>query len=305
MDKKLIVILLLMVLFYAPLVFGETIILKSGKIVEGKILEKTDKSAKVDIEGIAVTYYLDEIASIDKSIVGETAVLKNQRQEEKISTGKTLVEFNTEGKKKIGKNDSDDVWEMTINGIEPMYNDPDPKRGKSQKEMDETVLKLTIQQEGSKEAAVSKIVESAWEYFNGGYPNIAMRKFNQAWSLDPKNAEVYYGFGCILSSRKDFDGAMKMYTKAADLNPKYYEVYANRGLDYCNRQEYDEGILDFTKAIEIRPNEPQTYNDRAVAYFFKGEYDKCWEDVHKAQVLGYNIHPEFLKSLQKASGREK
>ncbi|MDD5583682.1 MAG: hypothetical protein PHV55_01315 [Candidatus Omnitrophica bacterium] len=46
-------------------VFAETVVLKSGKTVEGKILEKTDKHLKIEISGVGITYYLDEIESID------------------------------------------------------------------------------------------------------------------------------------------------------------------------------------------------------------------------------------------------
>ncbi|MFA6282429.1 MAG: hypothetical protein WCY05_08040 [Candidatus Omnitrophota bacterium] len=65
MNKKTGFILPLLLLFIFPSVFAETIVLKSGKTIEGKILEKTDKYIKVDTEGIAITYYLDDIASID------------------------------------------------------------------------------------------------------------------------------------------------------------------------------------------------------------------------------------------------
>ncbi len=52
MDKKISVILSLMFLFISSSIFAETIVLKSGKTVEGKILEKTDKYIRVDTEGM-------------------------------------------------------------------------------------------------------------------------------------------------------------------------------------------------------------------------------------------------------------
>ena len=278
-------------------VYAETIVLKSGKTVEGKLIEKTDKYIKIDFQGVPLTYSLSEIQSVDGKVIGLL-------EEEKVDIGRPPASFKP-AEKTIQKNDSDDVWEMTIKGIEPMYDDPDPRRGKSQKELDETLIKLIISQMGSREAAVAERVASAQIYFNSGYPNIAMRKFNQAWLLDPKNAKVYYGFGCILSSRKEFDGAIKMYTEAIELDPEYYEAYANRGLDYFNKQALDKAILDFKKEIEIRPNEGQTYNDRAVAYFFREEYDKVWLGVHKAETLGYAVNPEFIAEIKKASGRDK
>jgi len=46
-------------------VSAETIIFKSGKKMEEKILERTSEYIKVDIYGVPVAYFMDEIASID------------------------------------------------------------------------------------------------------------------------------------------------------------------------------------------------------------------------------------------------
>lgn len=42
-------------------VYGEIIHLKSGKVIEGKIIEKTDEGIKIDVDGVTVTYYADQI----------------------------------------------------------------------------------------------------------------------------------------------------------------------------------------------------------------------------------------------------
>ena len=46
-------------------VFAETILLKSGKKVEGEIIGQTDKYIKIDFQGLPITYYLDDIESIN------------------------------------------------------------------------------------------------------------------------------------------------------------------------------------------------------------------------------------------------
>ncbi|MBU2103004.1 MAG: hypothetical protein KKF80_06365, partial [Candidatus Omnitrophica bacterium] len=46
-------------------VHAEVIKFKNGKTVEGDITERDATSIKVDTSGIALTYYLDEIDSID------------------------------------------------------------------------------------------------------------------------------------------------------------------------------------------------------------------------------------------------
>ena len=66
--------------------------------------------------------------------------------------------------------------------------------------------------------------------------------------------------------------------------------------------QYDKAISDFDKAIEINPRFAKAILSRGIANYFKGEYGKAWEDVHKAQSLGYQVHPAFLKALGEASG---
>ena len=53
------------VFFLSSLCFAETVVLKSGKTVEGKLIEKTDEYIKIDFLGAPLTYFLDEIESID------------------------------------------------------------------------------------------------------------------------------------------------------------------------------------------------------------------------------------------------
>jgi len=66
MKNNLLILLLTLVLFFPVSVFAETIVLKSGKTVEGKLIEKTDKYIKIDFQGVPLTYYLDEVESVDE-----------------------------------------------------------------------------------------------------------------------------------------------------------------------------------------------------------------------------------------------
>ena len=82
------------------------------------------------------------------------------------------------------------------------------------------------------------------------------------------------------------------------------DFYIKQGIAYFKKGQYDQAISDFNKALEINPRDAWAYNSRGVAYYFKREYEKSWKDVEKAQSLGYQIHPEFLDDLRKASGRQ-
>lgn len=64
-NKKIIIFLLSISLFLPVLASAETILLKSGKTVDGKILERTDRYIKIDISDIPAIYSVDDIVSID------------------------------------------------------------------------------------------------------------------------------------------------------------------------------------------------------------------------------------------------
>jgi len=64
MIKKKRLLIALLILCFPIYVFAETITLKSGKTVEGKLIEKTDKYVKIDFLGVPITYFTDEIEKV-------------------------------------------------------------------------------------------------------------------------------------------------------------------------------------------------------------------------------------------------
>jgi tetratricopeptide (TPR) repeat protein len=69
MTKKIFVVLFficaLAALTSLERLFAENIVFKSGKTIEAKIIERSDKYIKIDLEGVDVTYFIDELESID------------------------------------------------------------------------------------------------------------------------------------------------------------------------------------------------------------------------------------------------
>ena len=66
MQRRILIVWVLLLCLYLPVfAFAETIVLNSGKIVEGKLIERTDKYIKIDFQGVGLIYYYDEIKSID------------------------------------------------------------------------------------------------------------------------------------------------------------------------------------------------------------------------------------------------
>jgi tetratricopeptide (TPR) repeat protein len=116
---------------------------------------------------------------------------------------------------------------------------------------------------------------------------------------------TWYNHGAAFMAKGDYDQAIACFDKAIRIEPRFAEAYCNRGTAYYEKGHFDAAISDFSRAIEIEPEFAQAYYNRAVAYYDKFEYDKAAQDVQKAQSLGCQVSPEFLKALQEATGRKK
>ena len=88
-------------------------------------------------------------------------------------------------------------------------------------------------------------------------------------------------------------------------------VYAQRTNEYFHLgvAKYDlgqlkEAVKDFNKAIRLNPEFADAYYNRAVVHYQMKQYDKSWQDIDKAQELGYRIERDLLEALHEVSPRE-
>lgn len=153
-------------------------------------------------------------------------------------------------------------------------------------------------------------VNRASMYSNRGEYDKAISNCNYALKLNSNFAEAYYNRGFAYREKGNLGQAIIDFSKAVENNPSDAETYNERGIAYMWSSDIDKGnldkaIVDFGKAIEIDPSNARPYNNRGFCYFLKKDYDKAWDDVAKAEELGYKVHEGFLADLKKASGRDK
>ena len=142
-------------------------------------------------------------------------------------------------------------------------------------------------------------------YSDKGKYKMAISDYTKAIGINPGSAGAYNNRGSTYDVIGLHDQAISDFNKALEIQPEFFQAYSNRGLAYGAKGQPDQTISDCTRALEIEPRFAEAYVNRASAYYAKGEYDKAWEGIHKAESLGYKVHPEFLKNLREASGREK
>ena len=141
-----------------------------------------------------------------------------------------------------------------------------------------------------------EVLRNKWRDFNA-MPTTGREeeKWKESW--------FYYNVGLAYLQKREFEQAISLFNKCLEINPAYAAAYDAQGTIYSRREKYDQAISYFNKALEVDPKYAEAYISRGRAYYFRGEYDKSWEDIKRAQDLGYKIPPEFLEDLRKASGR--
>jgi len=197
-------------------------------------------------------------------------------------------------------------------------------------EFDEAILNFT--------KAIEKDQRSTLDYIHRGNAYRAKREYELALSdytraieINSKSVDAYMGRARTYKAKGELALAIENQNKAIELEAEkkyssaefFYERLKKHGdkpvaseSDYhyengqwiykpsSNRHESDVAISDYIMAIQLNPKYSKAYVNLADIYYMKKNYDKAWENIHKAESLGYQVPPKFLEKLREASGRE-
>ena len=138
-----------------------------------------------------------------------------------------------------------------------------------------------------------------------GNLNLALSDYNKAIAIDPDLSSAYNNRGNIYQEKGDIAKAIADFDKVIAGDPNLASAHLNRAIAYQKIGNLDLALSGCSKAIQISPNYAKAFHNRGVIYLLRREYNKSWEDLHKAEALGYKINPRFLEELKKTTGREK
>ena len=194
----------------------------------------------------------------------------------------------------------------------PMYGGMNRSAIPELKAGDEKLIADTTNHYGTREKASAAFVNNGFAYYQRDDLANAMRRFNQAWLLDPNNPDVFAGFGSVLHDKGKNCEAMKMMEKAIALNPPTFQgIYpdAARLITLCavsDKELTSEAKIAFferseslyKKAEEIEPNKRYVYGSWATAYYWRGQYSEAWGMVTKERAADGKPNEKFLGLLR-------
>lgn len=194
----------------------------------------------------------------------------------------------------------------------PMYGGMDRSSVPRLKAADERLIEGTIKKFGNREKAAAEIVERGFRLYLQDDLAVAMKRFNQAWILDPDNPEVYWGFATVLHNRGENCEAMRMIDKSLSFGRYITGLYADAGriIVLCTvsdsslsldqrkkRLERSEAL--YAEALQRDDNKGYVFASRATACYWLGDYADAWRMVKKARDAGAPPKDEFLSMLRK------
>lgn len=168
----------------------------------------------------------------------------------------------------------------------PMYGGIDRVKFPELVEADEQFISGVTKEFGSREKASQLWVEQGFKFYNQNSLGMAMRRFNQAWLLNPENAEVFAGFGSVLHDQGKYCEAMQMMDMSLSLDPPSYQgIYtdAARIMTLCAVSDEIDSVEEksrliaeseelYKKAEKLEWNKAYTYGSWASAYYWRGDY---------------------------------
>jgi len=123
------------------------------------------------------------------------------------------------------------------------------------------------------------------DYLMQGQLDAAIREFNEAIKLDPKNFSYYGNRGAAYVMQGKNEAAIRDLNEAIKLNSNNPSCYISRGAAYLKQDRYDEAIKDFNEAIRLNPNNSRAYGNRGKAYKAQGQYESAVKDFDEAMRL--------------------
>ncbi len=101
-------------------------------------------------------------------------------------------------------------------------------------------------------------------------PKDAIKDFDQAIKLNPREPLAYFNRGTAFVKTEDWKKAKKDFDVAISGRPDYVDAYLNRGIALIYMKELDAAIADFDRGIQLNPRVPNLYRARALVYKAKG-----------------------------------
>lgn len=113
---------------------------------------------------------------------------------------------------------------------------------------------------GNLQAGARRAIELGWQAFENKDFETAIRRFNQAWLLDPENPAIYWGFALVTHERGEpLQKVERWFAETERRIPDTVPLLSDHGRILEERNEDKKAIEYFSRALAIDPDYAQAH----------------------------------------------
>jgi Tfp pilus assembly protein PilF len=216
------------------------------------------------------------------------------------------------------QNPNFEKWQELANNdinLQPEFGDLE--KNESQIKADNDFIEEILKHYDNKQDASKKMTELGFQYiYERRDLQTAMKRFNQAYLLEPKNADIYYGYGTIYFNLGAMESAREQFDKGLLINPNHSKMLTDYGTtylgDYYNLvntnpekavENLNNAVKYLEKAYSIDEKNSDTIYKLSIINMYLGDCKKANKYLDKADKMkNPNITEKFKAELKQKCG---
>jgi Tfp pilus assembly protein PilF len=178
----------------------------------------------------------------------------------------------------------------------PMYGGVE--KTKKQIEADNHFIKTITDKGLNRQEGSQQVVTVGWKYYNKGDWGTAMKRFNQAWLLDPENSGSYHGFAVIAASQNKARGKVEdLFQKAVSKSNAGPGPNVDYGRYLWTQSAFEKSLIQLHKTVENFPTAHDARSNISFVYYRTGDYEKACHWAQLAKTNNDTLEPGYLKTV--------
>ncbi|MFA5039585.1 MAG: tetratricopeptide repeat protein [Candidatus Omnitrophota bacterium] len=247
---------------------AEKVILKSGKVLEARIKEKTDSQVVLDYEGRDIYYETKVIETI------------NGKPPEEFSLAEITVE-----KSEVRGNFETGLFLASHRKFNEAFDSF--KKALSEDPTDDNSLEAIhilddLRQEKISYDFAQALFEGTLLFLKRRYEAAAV-SFQRAVDLKPDAQELYYNLGNLYNAMGQYRAAMPYFTKLLKENPLDAEVLFSLAFSYFSLNEFQKAAEYFERYVALAPQDAQGHGFLGASLYALGREAEAMEEFQKAR----------------------
>lgn len=156
----------------------------------------------------------------------------------------------------------------------------------------------------TRQDATKQAVQAGWAHWRKKDVASAMRRFNQAWLLDPDNGNAYHGFAVVMAGRGSAPAEVEdLFLQATSKANVDTVAWVDYGRFLWTQWRLEESLTILQKAIQLSPTVRDARAHIAFVHYLQKDYGNACRWAQQAEANGDGLESGFLEDMCAASGK--